>query len=90
MFMPIPYPDMVEFTAVHGILEAGEYYQINAIIKINQTKKEFTIPAGTPLFQLIPIKDAEDDIEILDYTDSIKQLETKNKFTANNTFIVNK
>ena len=90
MLMPIPYPDMVEFTAVHGILEAGEYYQINAIIKINQIKKEFTIPAGTPLFQLIPIKDVSDDVEILDYSDSIKQLETKNKFTANNTFVVNK
>lgn len=90
MFIPIPYPDMVEFTAVHGILEAGDYYQINAIIKINQTRKEFTIPAGTPLFQLIPIKDVSDNVEILDFTDSIKQLEIKNKFAANNTFVVNK
>ena len=90
MFIPIPYPDMTEFTAVHGVLEAGEFYNINAIIKINQINKEFTIPAGTPLFQLVPIKLNTDQIEILDYTDSIKQLELKNNFLSNNTFIVKK
>lgn len=90
LLMPIPYPDMTEFTAVHGILEPGDYYQINAIIKINELNKEFIIPAGTPLFQLIPIRNNLEDIEISDYTESIKKLELKNKFESNNTFLVKK
>lgn len=88
--IPIPYPDMTEFTAVHGTLKAGEFYNINAIIKINQVDKEFTIFAGTPLFQLIPIKTSLAQIEILDYTESTKQLELKHKFSANNTFVIRK
>lgn len=90
MFIPIPYPDITDFTAVHGILEVGEFYNINAIIKINQINKEFTIPAGTALFQVVPIKANNDQIEILDYNESIKKLELKNKFLSNNKFIVKK
>ena len=90
MFIPIPYPDITEFTAVHGLLESGEFYNINAIIKINQCNKEFTIPAGTPLFQIIPTKLNLKEIEILDYDASIKELEIKNKFLSNNTFLVKK
>lgn len=90
MAIPIPYPDMTEFTAVHGILEEGEFYNINAIIKVNQIAQEFTIHAGTPLFQFIPIKDSSPQIEILDYNETIKQTELKHKFASNNTFVINK
>lgn len=90
MAIPVPYPDMTEFTAVHGILEAGELYDINAIIKVNQLDKEFTIFAGTPLFQFIPIKTDLPQIEILDYTETIKQVALKHKFESNNTFIIHK
>lgn len=88
--IPIPYPDRTEFTAVHGILEEGEFFQLNAIIKINQINKEFTIPAGTPLLQLIPIDVKEQTVEFLNYDNKIKSLETKDKFLSNNTFIVKK
>lgn len=90
LFMPIPYPDNNQFIAVHGVLEPGEYYQINAIIKINQFTDEFTIPAGTPLFQIIPVKTDLPTVEILDYSESIKELELKHKFESNNTFVVKK
>jgi hypothetical protein len=90
MAVPIPYPDITDFTAVHGVLEEGEFYNINAIIKINQTNREFTIFAGTPLFQFIPIKSCSPKIEINDYTDRIKQTELKHKFISNNTFVIKK
>jgi hypothetical protein len=90
LFIPIPYPDLTPFTAVHGILEASEFYHLNAIIKINQRYEEFTIPAGTPLLQLIPIKSDTVEVEILDYDESVKQLEIKNHFASNNTFVIKK
>jgi hypothetical protein len=88
--IPIPYPDITEFTSVHGILESGDFYQLNAIIKINQIDKEFTIPAGTPLLQLIPIDTKNEPVEFLNYDNKIKSLEIKDKFLSNNTFIVKK
>jgi len=90
MAIPIPYPDITEFTAVHGTLEEGELYDINAIIKVNQVDKEFTIFAGTPLFQFIPINTSVPQVEILDYTETIKQTALKHKFASNNTFIIHK
>lgn len=89
MFMPIPYPDSVDFMSVHGILESGDLYNINAIIKCNTNyNREFTIPAGTPLLQLIPIKTVNAEIEILDYNADIQQKEISNKYLANHQFIV--
>ena len=90
MFIPLPYPDLTDFTAVTGLLEEGEFYNLNAIIKVNHSNKQFTIPAGTPLFQLIPINVSTDEVEILDYNEAIKELEIKNQFDSNNTFIIKK
>jgi hypothetical protein len=42
------------------------------------------------LFQLIPVKAGAAEVEILDYDESIKQLEIKNQFAANNTFVIKK
>jgi hypothetical protein len=88
IFMPVPYPESCNFTAVHGILKEGDFYHINAIIKVNVRNCEFKIPAGTPLFQLIPIKDEKVDIEMMHSTKEIKEKEIKNKYQSNHQFII--
>jgi hypothetical protein len=88
MFIPIPYPDEPEFTAVHGLLTAGDYYPVNAIINVHRRPGELHISAGTPLLQLIPIKDEDVAVDILDITDEVKNLELQNDYLSNHTFIV--
>lgn len=88
LFMPLPYPDNTQFTAVHGMLGKGDFYNLNAILKLNVNPgEEFTIYAGTPLFQLIPTKNTNIDIEIKDYTDDIKEKERKVDYLVNHCFI---
>jgi hypothetical protein len=89
LFMPIPYPDEPEFTAVHGMLSAGDYYPINAIINVHRRPGELHIPAGTPLMQMIPVKDEDIAVDVLDMTEAVRNLELKNDYNANHTFIVN-
>lgn len=88
IFMPIPYPDLCNFTAVHGILEEGEFYEINAILKINSRSTEFKIPAGTPLFQLIPVKDEKIDVEIKHIDKEMKEKSIKRKYCSNHQFVI--
>jgi hypothetical protein len=90
LIMPVPYSDNTDFTPVHGVLNSGSFNEINAIIKINHIDKEFTIPAGTPLLQLIPVDTCEYGFEINDFDEKIANVAKKNKFESNNTFIVKK
>lgn len=90
LIQPIPYPDDVNFSAVHGILESGDFYHLNAIIRCNQFNKEFTIPAGTPLFQVIPIKTCSVDVTFENYTRETRQKENLQKFDAHHQFIIKK
>ena len=90
LFMPIPYPDVPDFTSVHGILEPGDFYNINAIIKCNLHNAEFKIPAGTPLFQIIPIKDNSITMELADYNEETRQRELNDKYLSNHQFVVKK
>lgn len=55
LMMPLPYPDQPEFSAVHGIIEPGEFYDINAIISVHRRPGELLIPAGSPLCQMMVI-----------------------------------
>lgn len=62
LVLPVPYPDQPEFTATHGILEAGEFYDISPIIQIHTRPGELFIPAGTPLCQMMVIDHVDQDI----------------------------
>lgn len=90
LMMPIPYPDNPEFSAVHGILEEGDFYDINAIIKIHKRPGELFIPAGTPLCQMIVIdqKDEKIDQLIQSQKNRIEELKTRfrvtHRFSSNN------
>jgi hypothetical protein len=75
LIMPIPYSDEPEFTATHGLLEHGNFYEINPILKWHKRPGELLVKAGTPLCQLIPVKDELIDCEILEYNAEIKQKE---------------
>ncbi len=63
LVMPVPYPDQPEFTATHGILEPGEFYDINVIVQIHRRPGELFIPAGTPLCQMLVIDHNDQDIQ---------------------------
>jgi len=90
LLQPIPYPDDINFSAVHGILEHGDFYHLNAIIRCNQYHREFTIPAGTPLFQIIPIKTTKSNVVFERYTNEIKKKEDRQQFDAHHQFIIKK
>ena len=75
LIMPIPYSDEPEFTATHGLLERGDFYEINPILKWHKRPGELLVKAGTPLCQLIPVKDEFIECEILGYNAEIKQKE---------------
>jgi hypothetical protein len=90
LIMPIPYSDNTDFTAVHGMLEPGDFYNLNAIIKCNSNNKQFTIPAGTPLMQIIPIKDNSPIVEFADYDERTQQKEINNKYISNHQFVIKK
>ena len=90
LFMfPIPYPDEAEFSAVHGILESGKFYDINAIIKVHKRPGELFIPAGTPLCQMIVIDDRDDDIVQNLQTEKNRMEELKTRFRVTHRFSTN-
>lgn len=74
LMMPMPYPDEPEFSAMHGLLEPGEFYDINAIIQIHKKPGELFIPAGTPLCQMIVVKKDEQHV--------IQQLQSKENWRS--------
>ena len=55
MSLPILHEPNPNYTIMPGIVHADFYHQIHVVISV-LTDKEFTIPAGTPLQHMIPIK----------------------------------
>jgi hypothetical protein len=52
LVVPIPYPDVTDFEAVHGMLNAGDCHQMNAIIKINSMNNEILFLQELHFFKL--------------------------------------
>jgi hypothetical protein len=86
LMMPIPYPDNANFSAVHGILESGDFYDINAIIQIHKRPGELFIPAGTPLCQLMILTDQSVNIVQKKQDNKNWKEELKNKFKNSHRF----
>ena len=55
MSLPILLEPDPRYSVVPGIVHTDYYHQINVVINVHTTE-EFTIPAGTPMLHLIPIK----------------------------------
>jgi hypothetical protein len=53
--MPIPYPDHNLFTACHGIIDTNKYNELKLQLQWHKLNGEYTVKAGTPLCQLLPI-----------------------------------
>ena len=53
--MPIPYPDHNIFTACTGIIDPDKYLELIVQLQWHKLDGQYTIKAGTPLCQLIPI-----------------------------------
>jgi len=64
LIIPIPYSDDPDIEATSGMLTGPGSYEINPIIKIHKKPGLTYIAAGTPLCQLIPIKNEYCEIEI--------------------------
>jgi hypothetical protein len=62
LMMPIPYADDARFTAAHGLLKGNNY--LNVQLFWNQKEGIEIIKKGTPLNQMVLIKDELDDYEI--------------------------
>jgi hypothetical protein len=86
LIQPIPYPDETAFTATHGILESGDFYEINPILAWHKKNEDVLIKAGTPLCQLIPIKETEIKVENLPYDDNIKKQEAQWRYNISHKF----
>jgi hypothetical protein len=87
MFLPIPYPDDPEFSSTHGTLAGGDVFEINPILAWHKRPGDHFIPAGTPLCQLIPVKDDTLDISISDYDQQMIDTEIKWRFNIGHKFI---
>lgn len=59
MVLPLFYNDNPNYSVVPGVVHTDSYSQIHIVINV-LTDKEFTIPAGTPMQQMIPFKRTED------------------------------
>jgi len=55
MSLPMLFEPDPRFSVVPGIVHTDYYHQINIVINVH-TDKEFTIPAGTPIQHMIPVK----------------------------------
>lgn len=62
LMMPIPYSDDARFTAATGLLKGNNY--LNVQLFWNQKEGTEIIKKGTPLNQMVLIKDEPDDYEI--------------------------
>ncbi len=87
MIQPVPYADETAFSSTPGILPSGDFFEINPIIVWHKMNSETLIKAGTPICQLIPIKDQEVDFENLPYDEEIKKHEMMWKFNISHKFV---
>lgn len=64
MVLPLLHDENPNYKIVPGIVHTDSYSQIHIVINV-LTDKEFTIPAGTPMQQMIPFKRTEDVKKII-------------------------
>lgn len=89
LMIPLPYTEEFEFESCTGILDPSVSSEINVQGYVNGRGK-FTIKAGQPLCQLIPLTDDSYDFEVRDANeDDRKWLKTR-KYLNNSSFSLNK
>lgn len=87
LIQPIPYPDDVSFTATSGILSKGDFFEINPILIWHKLNSEVLIKAGTPVCQMIPVRDQEIEFENLPYDEKTKKNAMMWRFNVTHRFV---
>ena len=86
IIMPVPYADETAFSSVYGVLDSAQQYSLNVILKWHNRPGETFVPAGTPLCQLLPIKDTAIPIKIKDWTIDNFNAEAEDDYIAMHRF----
>lgn len=89
LILPIPYADRQDFSCTPGILESGEFYDMNYIISAHANREIF-IPAGTPMMQLIAIQSDNIDISQLLQTPEQHARDQAQMYRTSHTFVTKK
>lgn len=89
IMVPLPYTDKFEIEACQGILDPSISSEINVQLWVNGWG-QFTIKAGTPLCQIIPLSNEKFDLEVRDMNENDKEWIDKRKYLNNSAFIFNK
>lgn len=83
---PVTYSDRTEFSSVHGVLDSSSQWPINVILRWHKRPGKTFIPAGTPLCQLILVKDDNVPYEIAEWTQKNKDADLYNDFMNHHSF----
>jgi len=86
LILPVPYPDSFEFESSIGILDPGYSNEINLQMYYNVPQGDFTIKAGTPLAQIIPLSEQKFQLVCREMNSLDKLWIRKRKFFMSATF----
>lgn len=89
LMIPLPYTDIFEFESCIGILDPAISSEINVQGYVNG-RGSFTIKAGQPLCQLIPLTQEQYEFVVRDMDDSDEKWLKTRKYLNNSSFIINK
>ena len=89
IMIPLPYTDSFEFESCTGILDPAVSSEINVQGYVNG-RGSFTIKAGQPICQLIPLTDEAYEVEVRDMNDEDKNWIETRKYLNNSGFSMNK
>jgi hypothetical protein len=87
LMQPIPYSDETAFSCTHGVLGRGDFYELNPILVWHKMNSETLIKAGTPVCQLIPVRDEELEFENLPYDEETIKRAMRWKFNITHRFV---
>ena len=90
LIIPIPYPDSYDFESVIGILDPSISSELNFQLRWNVLNGNYTIKAGTPMFQIIPLANERFDFDIRNMNDKDKKWLEKRRYFNNSTFLMNR
>jgi hypothetical protein len=88
LMISIPYPDTFEFESAMGILDPGISSEINFQLKWNILDGIYTIRAGTPMVQLIPLTDEKFKLTVRNGTAKDLEWVKKRKYLNNCTIML--
>ncbi len=89
LMIPMPYTDFFEFESCIGVLDPSISSEINVQGYVNG-RGTFTIKAGQPICQLIPLTENSYDFEVRDQNEEDEKWLKTRKYLNNSTFIMNK